>query len=404
VAATAKALEMSAAQHGNHFTPTSFPENTSLRPFRIGITLVGVLNDMTFPARPKFRIIPTTAITLATLLVLAAAGCKSDSTNRTAAAALGPDPALANLAPVNESKPPAGQPTRALGQSTTYQPQQQGENYNQQDYNNDPNYDQGYNDGENRGQTAYESTQPPPPLEVSQQPPPPGPNYIWTPGYWGYNGSRYVWISGLWTAPPYVGALWTPPYWGHTGNRYRLHHGYWGRHVGYYGGIDYGSGYVGTGYYGGYWQGNNFYYNRSVNHIRTGLPFVYERQVEFSGRHYGYDPLIRVSFNGIGGITYAPRNYEYIAMREQHVPAFGIQIQTFHRAYGPRQGYYGEERIPVYVEHHDNGWHGERNAERDGFGRGEFHDNGRHEGWDRGHGEGHGEGRGHGEGHGHGHD
>jgi len=354
---------------------------------------------MTFSLRSKRSFIAATAVTLATVVLLATAGCKSDSA--TTAAAMGPDPALANLAPVNTPKPPAGQTTRVLGQNQTYQPQQQAENYD-----NDPNYDQGYNDGENRGQTAYESTQPPPPLQVSQQPPPPGPNYIWTPGYWGNNGSRYVWVSGVWTAPPYVGALWTPPYWGRSGDRYRLHHGYWGRHVGYYGGIDYGSGYVGTGYYGGYWQGNNFYYNRSVNRISAGLPYVYNRQVEFSGRHYGYDPLVLVSFNGIGGIAYTPRNYEYIAMREQHVPAFGVQIQSFHQAYGPRQGYYGEQRVPVYVERHDNGWHGERNGERDGerdgFGRGDFHDNGRHNGEDRG--EGHGHGEGHGKEHGHSHE
>jgi len=37
------------------------------------------------------------------------------------------------------------------------------------------------------------------------------------------------------------------------GDAYVFHVGYWGPVVGFYGGIDYGYGYVGRGYYGGRW-------------------------------------------------------------------------------------------------------------------------------------------------------
>ena len=47
-----------------------------------------------------------------------------------------------------------------------------------------------------------------------------------------------------------------------------FHEGYWGPHVGFYGGIDYGFGYTGAGYAGGYWNNGAFYYNRSCKPCR----------------------------------------------------------------------------------------------------------------------------------------
>ena len=92
-------------------------------------------------------------------------------------------------------------------------------------------------------------------LPEYDQPPAPEPNYIWTPGYWAYGPEGYYWTPGVWCPPPYYGALWTPPYWGFYGGRYGFHHGYWGLHIGFYGGVDYGFGYIGIGYFGGYWHG-----------------------------------------------------------------------------------------------------------------------------------------------------
>ncbi len=90
--------------------------------------------------------------------------------------------------------------------------------------------------------TSYDATasEPPPPLPVYEQPECPGPGYIWTPGYWGYNGG-YYWVPGTWVEPPQPNVYWTPGYWGWSNNVYLFHGGYWGPHVGYYGGVDYGS-------------------------------------------------------------------------------------------------------------------------------------------------------------------
>ena len=66
-----------------------------------------------------------------------------------------------------------------------------------------------------------------------------------------------------------MGALWTPGYWGFYGGRYLFYPGYWGLHIGFYGGINYGFGYVGFGYEGGYWNSGRFFYNRVYNHINV---------------------------------------------------------------------------------------------------------------------------------------
>jgi hypothetical protein len=106
---------------------------------------------------------------------------------------------------------------------------------------------------------------PPPLLPVYVQPVIPATGYIWTPGYWAWNGVAYYWVPGTWVLPPYYGALWTPGYWGWVGGVYVFHAGYWGAHVGFYGGVNYGYGYTGVGYLGGHWGAGGFYYNRSVN-------------------------------------------------------------------------------------------------------------------------------------------
>ena len=50
---------------------------------------------------------------------------------------------------------------------------------------------------------------------------------------------------------------------------YIWHAGYWGPHVGYYGGINYGFGYFGSGYEGGYWEDGVFFYNTAVTRVDT---------------------------------------------------------------------------------------------------------------------------------------
>jgi hypothetical protein len=107
-----------------------------------------------------------------------------------------------------------------------------------------------------------QAAQPPPPLPDYDQPPPPDDGYLWTPGYWAFGPGGYYWVPGTWVQPPRIGVLWTPGYWGLVGAVYVFHAGYWGPHVGFYGGVHYGFGYTGEGYAGGRWVGNSFAYNR----------------------------------------------------------------------------------------------------------------------------------------------
>jgi hypothetical protein len=163
----------------------------------------------------------------------------------------------------------------------------------------------------------------PPILPVYVQPVIPSPGYIWTPGYWRWSpvDADYYWVPGTWIAPPFVGALWTPGYWGWGGGGYLWHGGYWGNHIGFYGGINYGFGYVGHGYQGGYWNGGVFNYNRSVNNINTTIVHnVYNTTVVNNNTH--------VSFNGgQGGVAAQPTREERLARSEPHVAPTPVQRQ-----------------------------------------------------------------------------
>lgn len=164
----------------------------------------------------------------------------------------------------------------------------------------------------------------PPALPVYVQPPCPAPDYIWTPGYWGYTPGGYYWVPGVWVRPPAVGLVWTPGYWEFAGGLYRWHAGYWGPHVGFYGGINYGFGYTGVGFVGGYWAGHTFYYNRAVANVNmVNIRNVYVNRSVIN-RTAIYNS--RASFNGPGGVMGRPSGQERAAMREQHFAATRGQI------------------------------------------------------------------------------
>ncbi|HTJ64835.1 MAG TPA: YXWGXW repeat-containing protein [Alphaproteobacteria bacterium] len=161
----------------------------------------------------------------------------------------------------------------------------------------------------------------PPPLPIYAQPPIPAAGYLWTPGYWHYHQvGGYYWIPGTWVRPPSIGLLWTPPYWGYRGGVYAFNAGYWGPHVGFYGGINYGFGYGGVGYGGGEWRGGAFAYNRAANNFgRTHIDNVYNRTI-INNR----GP--RTSFNGgAGGIQARANAQDEAFAREQHVMATAEQ-------------------------------------------------------------------------------
>jgi len=312
---------------------------------------------------------------LSVALAFGISGCKKDGIPAPIASTVpaGSDPAEANMLPAQGMPPRAATPTRVLSANSQYDPQQQGEEFN------DENYDPNANNG------ADAADQAPPPPRAYQQPPAPGEGYIWTPGYWGHNRGGYVWVQGSWARPPYQGALYTPGYWHNNGRHYAWHRPYWGRHVGFYGGVNYGYGYIGTGYYGGYWNNDRFYYNRSVNNLPSGFVNVYERPVVYGNVAYGPGIVGAFGFNGVGGVVLQPRGFEVAAAREyrgEHV----IVNHGHPNGFIPGNPHF-EERGNKHFEQHFEG-HGNGHGHGDEGGRGE------------GHGGGHGEGHGHGGGHG----
>jgi hypothetical protein len=125
-----------------------------------------------------------------------------------------------------------------------------------------------------------------------------------------------------------MAVLWTPGYWGFVGAFYVFHRGYWGPHVGYYGGINYGFGYVGVGFAGGRWVGNSFAYNRAVNNVNPNI--VHNTYSETVVNNASVN---RVSYHGgPGGTTAAPTAQERAAAAEPHIPPTSLQHQIAQQA------------------------------------------------------------------------
>jgi hypothetical protein len=87
--------------------------------------------------------------------------------------------------------------------------------------------------------TVYVRQPAPPPDQpaevVTEAPPPPqqevivespGPEFVWTPGYWAWHG-RWVWVGGRWARPPHRHAVWVAGHWGHRGHGYVWIGGRW---------------------------------------------------------------------------------------------------------------------------------------------------------------------------------
>jgi hypothetical protein len=179
----------------------------------------------------------------------------------------------------------------------------------------------------------------PPVLPVYDQPPCPQPGWLWTPGYWAYGPDGYYWVPGAWVPAPYEGALWTPPYWGWSSGIYVFHPGYWGPHVGFYGGVNYGFGYMGVGFVGGRWHNHGFEYNTAVVHVNN----VYIHNTYVDRTVVEHNTIVnehRVAFSGgPGGIRHDPSSEELHAMHEKHIGATSLQQQHFEAARSDRSSY-----------------------------------------------------------------
>jgi WXXGXW repeat (2 copies) len=182
---------------------------------------------------------------------------------------------------------------------------------------------------------------PPPVLPVYAQPPMPEDGYIWTPGYWQWAApAGYYWIPGTWIMPPAANVLWTPPYWGWSDGLYLFHAGYWGPHVGFYGGVNYGYGYGGSGFQGGRWEGGHFAYNQSVNNFGSvRVTNAYRQNVTVNN-------ATRISYTGgTGGIKAEPTAADREAEHDTHLPVTPEQSRHFTAAAGH----------PGLVAAHNNG-------------------------------------------------
>jgi hypothetical protein len=76
--------------------------------------------------------------------------------------------------------------------------------------------------------TAVTASVPPPapPVDVAVTPAP-GPDYVWTAGYWNWNGVAWVWVPGVWVHPPFRGAVWFGGHWAFRGGRHVWVRGRW---------------------------------------------------------------------------------------------------------------------------------------------------------------------------------
>jgi hypothetical protein len=170
----------------------------------------------------------------------------------------------------------------------------------------------------------------PPAIPVYEQPICPAVGWLWTPGYWAWDPDYgdYYWVPGTWVEAPEVGYLWTPGWWGWGGSGFLFHEGFWGPHVGFYGGIDYGFGYFGNGFEGGRWQGNQFFYNRAVMNVNeTVIHNVYNTTI------VNNTTINRISYNGgQGGITVHPTPEQLSVDQERHIPPVAAQVQHLQTA------------------------------------------------------------------------
>jgi hypothetical protein len=124
--------------------------------------------------------------------------------------------------------------------------------------------------------------------------------------------------------------LWTPGYWAVVGAVYVFHRGYWGPHVGYYGGLNYGGGYDGDGYRGGRWVNNRFQYNTAISNVNvTNVHNVY-RETVVNSLTVNNPSDTRASYAGAPGTRMRPYAPQGALTREvRYAPT---QVQAAHHA------------------------------------------------------------------------
>src|SRR5438128_2596080 len=67
----------------------------------------------------------------------------------------------------------------------------------------------------------------PPRPRYERRVPPPGRGYVWTPGYYRWDGRGHEWVSGAWVRPPRARAHWVQPHWRRRGHEWVFVEGHW---------------------------------------------------------------------------------------------------------------------------------------------------------------------------------
>jgi hypothetical protein len=55
----------------------------------------------------------------------------------------------------------------------------------------------------------------------------PGTAYVWTKGYYRWDGTTYIWVDGGWKRPPRAGATWVSGTWKHSSKGWYWVDGHW---------------------------------------------------------------------------------------------------------------------------------------------------------------------------------
>jgi hypothetical protein len=82
-------------------------------------------------------------------------------------------------------------------------------------------------------QIIVQQTQPqvvemaPPAARVEVIPPSPYPGHVWVHGYWRWGGHGWVWMPGVWIAPPRPHLVWIPGRWEREHHGWRWRPGHW---------------------------------------------------------------------------------------------------------------------------------------------------------------------------------
>jgi hypothetical protein len=78
-----------------------------------------------------------------------------------------------------------------------------------------------------KGAEALIAPTAPPAPETEVIPVTPGDEYVWTAGYWRYNGGQWVWTPGSYVMRPSKSAAWVPGHWEKKHGGYVWADGYW---------------------------------------------------------------------------------------------------------------------------------------------------------------------------------